>query len=242
MPLMPAGRFVLFGEAIDGGADTRAPLSLALYKTTNRAVLAHGPKLGMLKRCQDGFWNGGPADFIGVLTGAGVRHPCNRSGTTRHIQWSPNLLQIIPFAYSLYKHDTLRHLARAALFSTSVAPCFPTVKLARSQMKRTAFLPTLTLIVLSVPAASSAQSALPTTQPSVLTIYREDIKFGHSAAHESTEAGWPLCGVSEQLSALPCRSQLPPAVLRIVSGCTCDGNVSATVTATAGATSWSTRM
>jgi hypothetical protein len=32
MPLMPAGRLVLFREAIDGAADMRAPLSLALYK------------------------------------------------------------------------------------------------------------------------------------------------------------------------------------------------------------------
>lgn len=59
-------------------------------------------------------------------------------------------------------------------------------------MKRTAFLSAITLIVLGVPGFSNAQSALPTTQPSVLTIYREDIKFGHSAAHETTEAGWPL--------------------------------------------------
>ena len=59
-------------------------------------------------------------------------------------------------------------------------------------MKRSAFLPTLTLILSSVPAMSSAQNAVPTTQPSVLTIYREDIKFGHAAAHENTEAGWPI--------------------------------------------------
>jgi hypothetical protein len=32
---------------------------------------------------------------------------------------------------------------------------------------------------------------LPTSQPAVLTIYREDVKYGHNAAHETHEAGWP---------------------------------------------------
>jgi len=48
------------------------------------------------------------------------------------------------------------------------------------------------MLALSIPALTRAQSpTVPTTQPSVLTIYREEVKYGHTADHETTEAGWP---------------------------------------------------
>jgi len=34
--------------------------------------------------------------------------------------------------------------------------------------------------------------ALPASQPKLLTIYREQIKVGHAAAHVKTESGWPV--------------------------------------------------
>jgi hypothetical protein len=44
-------------------------------------------------------------------------------------------------------------------------------------------------------AASSASVALsqgmPTSQPSLLTITREEVKTGHNAMHAAFEAGWP---------------------------------------------------
>jgi hypothetical protein len=49
----------------------------------------------------------------------------------------------------------------------------------------------LTFLLSTVPSAIQAQQALPTSQPSVLTIFREEVKYGHSAAHETLEAGWP---------------------------------------------------
>jgi hypothetical protein len=36
-----------------------------------------------------------------------------------------------------------------------------------------------------------AQNPLPTSQPPVLQIFREEVKFGHDADHEAVEAGWP---------------------------------------------------
>jgi hypothetical protein len=57
-------------------------------------------------------------------------------------------------------------------------------------MNRRALWPVLTLMLFGVPSATKAQS-LPTTQPTILTIYREEIKYGHSSEHETTEAGWP---------------------------------------------------
>lgn len=40
-------------------------------------------------------------------------------------------------------------------------------------------------------AASALGQALPTSQPKLLTIYREQIKAGHVGAHVKTELGWP---------------------------------------------------
>jgi hypothetical protein len=48
------------------------------------------------------------------------------------------------------------------------------------------------MFVLAVsPTVMQAQNPVPTTQPSVLTIFREDVKYGHNADHERVEAGWP---------------------------------------------------
>jgi hypothetical protein len=41
-----------------------------------------------------------------------------------------------------------------------------------------------------IPGVVSAQ-AMPTTQPGLLTIIREEVKLGRSADHEKVEAGWP---------------------------------------------------
>jgi hypothetical protein len=40
-------------------------------------------------------------------------------------------------------------------------------------------------------ASASAQGGLPTSQPSYLTIVREEVKLGRGADHERIEAGWP---------------------------------------------------
>ena len=45
--------------------------------------------------------------------------------------------------------------------------------------------------LLAVGAGSAFGQPLPTSQPKILTIYREQIKIGHSGAHVKTEAGWP---------------------------------------------------
>lgn len=50
-------------------------------------------------------------------------------------------------------------------------------------------LPALALIAAG--AATAWGQALPTSQPKMLTIYREQIKVGHAGAHVKTEAGWP---------------------------------------------------
>ena len=46
-------------------------------------------------------------------------------------------------------------------------------------------------LVLAAGAPSALGQALPTTQPRLLQIYREQVKTGHAAAHAKTEAGWP---------------------------------------------------
>jgi len=44
----------------------------------------------------------------------------------------------------------------------------------------------------SVSSASVASSqAMPTSQPNMLTILREEVKLGHNAMHATFEAGWP---------------------------------------------------
>ena len=45
--------------------------------------------------------------------------------------------------------------------------------------------------VLFAGAMSAFAQGLPTTQPKLLQIYREQVKTGHAAAHAKTEAGWP---------------------------------------------------
>jgi hypothetical protein len=45
-------------------------------------------------------------------------------------------------------------------------------------------------LTLTVPAIALAQS-LPTSQPPLLRIVREDVKPGHAADHIATESGWP---------------------------------------------------
>lgn len=47
-------------------------------------------------------------------------------------------------------------------------------------------------VLLSLGLASAASSqGVPTSQPNLLTIVREQVKTGHVAAHAATEAGWP---------------------------------------------------
>src|SRR5688572_25375060 len=52
-----------------------------------------------------------------------------------------------------------------------------------------AVLPTALLFAASASIASS--QGLPTSQPSLLTITREEVKVGHNAAHAAHEVGWP---------------------------------------------------
>lgn len=47
------------------------------------------------------------------------------------------------------------------------------------------------VIALGAASAALAQTGLPTTQPNLLQITREEIKVGHAVDHEKTEAGWP---------------------------------------------------
>jgi hypothetical protein len=49
----------------------------------------------------------------------------------------------------------------------------------------------MTLLLWSAPGAIMAQTPMPTSQPGILTIFREDVKYGHNADHEKTEMGWP---------------------------------------------------
>ena len=46
-------------------------------------------------------------------------------------------------------------------------------------------------VFLAIASAALVAQQLPTTQPKILTIYREQIKLGHDAAHAKTEAAWP---------------------------------------------------
>ena len=46
-------------------------------------------------------------------------------------------------------------------------------------------------LALSAANTAFAQTGLPTTQPNLLQIYREELKVGHAAEHEKVEAGWP---------------------------------------------------
>jgi hypothetical protein len=45
--------------------------------------------------------------------------------------------------------------------------------------------------LLAVSAAPALGQGLPTTQPNLIQIVREEVKIGHEAAHRKTEAGWP---------------------------------------------------
>ena len=40
-------------------------------------------------------------------------------------------------------------------------------------------------------ATTAFAQSLPTTQPNLLQIYREEVKLGHGADHTKVEAGWP---------------------------------------------------
>lgn len=58
-------------------------------------------------------------------------------------------------------------------------------------MRKRVLFPLIAFVLPSVPALGSAQNPVPATQPTVLTIYREEVKYGHNAEHETVEAGWP---------------------------------------------------
>jgi len=47
------------------------------------------------------------------------------------------------------------------------------------------------LLCFSTTAVLAQGQALPTTQPAIVTIYREQVKTGRAADHERIEAGWP---------------------------------------------------
>jgi hypothetical protein len=49
----------------------------------------------------------------------------------------------------------------------------------------------LALALLVAGVTSAYGQTLPTTQPNLLQIYREQVKTGHAAAHVKTESGWP---------------------------------------------------
>jgi hypothetical protein len=49
----------------------------------------------------------------------------------------------------------------------------------------------LAATVMATPGGLVAQTGLPTTQPAVITIFREFVKPGHNADHERLEVGWP---------------------------------------------------
>jgi hypothetical protein len=58
-------------------------------------------------------------------------------------------------------------------------------------MRRSIHWSVVALFLPGVAAVAVAQNPLPTSQPAVLTIFREDVKYGQNAQHEATEAGWP---------------------------------------------------
>jgi hypothetical protein len=47
------------------------------------------------------------------------------------------------------------------------------------------------VLLLGITGSAFAQGTMPTTQPNVLMIIREEVKVGHAADHAKTEAGWP---------------------------------------------------
>jgi hypothetical protein len=49
----------------------------------------------------------------------------------------------------------------------------------------------LALVCLAAGAAGAFAQALPTSQPKLMTIYREQVKPGHAGLHAKVEAGWP---------------------------------------------------
>lgn len=58
-------------------------------------------------------------------------------------------------------------------------------------MNKRVLFPVLSLMLCSISAAARAQNPVPSAQPAILTIYREEVKYGHGAEHEAVEAGWP---------------------------------------------------
>src|SRR5256885_938086 len=49
----------------------------------------------------------------------------------------------------------------------------------------------VTLFMVLVGGTTAFAQSLPTSQPNVIQIYREEVKVGHEADHAKTEAGWP---------------------------------------------------
>ena len=49
----------------------------------------------------------------------------------------------------------------------------------------------VTLLMFLIGSGSALGQSLPTTQPNLLQIFREEVKVGHGADHVKTEAGWP---------------------------------------------------
>src|SRR2546426_850605 len=47
------------------------------------------------------------------------------------------------------------------------------------------------LLCIGATAALAQGPALPTSQPALITIYREQVKLGRGTEHERIEAGWP---------------------------------------------------
>jgi len=58
-------------------------------------------------------------------------------------------------------------------------------------MSKTFSCSVLAPMLMTVWATAAPAQELPTSQPQVLVIYREQIKLGHDAAHLKTESGWP---------------------------------------------------
>lgn len=49
----------------------------------------------------------------------------------------------------------------------------------------------LLAVALTASASTALAQSLPTSQPNILQIYREEVKVGHNADHAKVEAGWP---------------------------------------------------
>jgi hypothetical protein len=47
------------------------------------------------------------------------------------------------------------------------------------------------VLLLAAASTALAQAPMPTSQPNILQIIREEVKVGHGAEHVRTEAGWP---------------------------------------------------